>query len=100
MSPKITRFLVALVLVDFVGLTIWAVSVHGFVGLFEAILASPAGILAFVDLSIALSLAMIWMWQDARRRGVSPLPYCAVTLATGSVGPLLYLLLRPADRTT
>ena len=93
------KLLIAAVLVDFVGLTVWAVAVHGFVGLFEAILATPAGILAFVDLSIALTLAMVWMWQDARKRGVSALPYCAVTLATGSVGPLLYLLLRPAERT-
>ena len=45
-------------------------------------------------IAIALSLIIAWMWQDARERGVSAMPYVLLTLGFGSVGPLLYLLLR------
>jgi hypothetical protein len=38
------------------------------------------------------------MWNDARDRGVSPIPYVLLTLTAGSVGPLLYLIRR--DSTT
>jgi hypothetical protein len=41
---------------------------------------------------IALTMVLVWMWRDARARGVSPLPYVLITLALGSVGPLLYLI--------
>ena len=92
------KILIAFVLADFTMLTVYALNQFGLIGLFDAVFANAATITAFADLVIALSLAMIWMWQDARKRGVSALPYCAVTLVAGSVGPLLYLLLRPSER--
>ena len=46
---------------------------------------------------IALSLVIAWMVRDARARGVSPLPYVVLTLALGSVGPLVYLIRRLAS---
>jgi hypothetical protein len=98
----------AFVLVDFVALSAWAVSVHGYVGFFEAMAASAASKVAFVDLTIALSLAALWMVGDARERRLPFWPYLALTLALGSVGPLAYLLHRelrayraaPAHRVT
>lgn len=48
----------------------------------------------FVDLVIALVLAMIWMWRDARAAGRNPWPWIVATLVTGSFGPLVYLLVR------
>ena len=93
------KILIAFVLADFTALTVYALYQFGLIGLFDAVFANAATITAFADLVIALSLVMIWMWQDARKRGVSALPYCAVTLVAGSVGPLLYLLFRPAERT-
>jgi hypothetical protein len=47
-----------------------------------------------VDLVIALTLVMVWMGDDAEQRKVSALPYLVITLALGSVGPLLYLIRR------
>ena len=86
------RLMAALVLADFSALTAYAVYVHGFLGFFELVFANVATITLFADLFIALSLVMIWMWNDAKRRGLSPLPYVLLTLALGSVGPLLYLV--------
>ena len=83
-----------ILLLGFLDLTAYAVYVHGLVGLFELATANAVTILLFTDLMIALTLAMVWMWRDARDRGVSPLPYVALTLALGSVGPLLYLIRR------
>jgi Terpene cyclase DEP1 len=48
----------------------------------------------FADLVIALTLVVIWMWRDAKSRGRSPWSWIALTLVAGSIGPLVYLLLR------
>lgn len=82
------------VLFDFLALTAYAVAQYGFVGVFEQAAANAATLTLFADLGIALSLVMAWMWQDARQRGISPIPYVLITFALGSVGPLLYLIRR------
>ena len=86
--------ILAVVLADFVALTLWALSHSGYVGLFEFQLSSPAGIQVIVDLVLSLSLVMLWMFRDARERGATFLPFALVTLTLGSIGPLLYLLVR------
>jgi hypothetical protein len=68
--------------------------VHGYVGFFEAMLSSTAGVVVLVDLVIALSLVTFWMWSDARERALPFWPYAGLTLALGSVGPLSYLIHR------
>jgi len=82
------------VLADFAALTAYALYQYGFVGFFELMLSNAATVTALVDLVIALSLVMVWMWRDAKARGVSPLPYVILTLTLGSVGPLAYLIRR------
>jgi hypothetical protein len=83
------------VLLGFIALTAYAVYQHGYIGFFEQLLTtSSVTVATFVDLSIALGLIALWMWQDARERGVSPFPYIVLTFALGSVGPLLYLIRR------
>lgn len=67
---------------------------YGYIGLFEQGLANAATLQIFLDLTIALSLVLIWMWQDARKQGISPLPYVVLTLTLGSIGPLVYLVRR------
>ena len=84
----------SVVLAGFSALTAYAVWQVGFVGVFELVLANVATTTAFVDLVIALSLVLAWMWQDARARGASFLPYAILTLGLGSIGPLLYLIRR------
>lgn len=83
-----------MVLVDFAALSAYAVWQYGYVGVFERMFANTATTLAFVDLTIALSLIVIWMVGDARQRGIGVAPYVLLTVFTGSVGPLLYLIRR------
>lgn len=93
-----TVLLLGIVLADFVGLSAWALYHHGYVGLFEVAVASPAGIQVLVDLTIALSLFMVWMWRDARERGIAAWPFVLLTATLGSIGALAYLLRRELGR--
>ncbi|MVV50554.1 DUF2834 domain-containing protein [Pseudomonas sp. PB120] len=50
-----------------------------------------------IDLYLLATLAGIWMYGDARKRGQSALsvvPYLVITAVFVSVGPLLYLVVR------
>ncbi|MNF73250.1 hypothetical protein D3C84_552470 [compost metagenome] len=50
-----------------------------------------------IDLYLLATLAGIWMYQDARKRGQSVLsvaPYLMITAIFVSIGPLLYLVVR------
>ncbi len=82
------------VFLGFTALTAWALFNHGLVGWVPELLSTPIGITAAVDLVIALTIVVVWMWSDARGRGINPVPYLVVTLLTGSIGPLAYLLRR------
>ena len=84
----------SVVLLDFAGLTAYATYQYGVVGIVEAVTANAVTVTALADLVIALSLVLVWMWQDARERGTSLAPYVVLTLFFGSVGPLLYLIRR------
>jgi hypothetical protein len=83
-----------IVLVDFAALNAWVVYRFGMVGFWELATANLAVIAVMVDLTIALTLVSIWMWRDARERGLGFVPYFVVTCLFGSVGPLLYLIRR------
>jgi hypothetical protein len=66
----------------------------GYVGLFQTHLMSYAGAQVFVDLCIALTIVLGFVWRDARERGLPFAPYVVATLLTGSFGPLAYLVHR------
>lgn len=92
MSAK--RFLLIDVLACFAAFTGWVIFEHGLVGLFESTLASPANLQVALDLVIALGLFVVWMFRDARERGLSPYLYAILIFATGSIGALVYLIRR------
>ena len=91
------RLFAAVLLVDFIALNVYAFATAGLDGLW-AFLGDmgPWGWVLSVDLVLALGLCMYWMYADGRRRGTSSLPEMVLTALTGSVGPLLYLVRRPA----
>jgi len=86
------RIGVALVLVAFAGPNVYVVWQYGYLGFWQLVTANAATIAAMVDLTIALALVTVWMWRDARARGVSLAPYLVLTATFGSIGPLLYLV--------
>jgi hypothetical protein len=96
MSKK--QWALGFVLFDFVALNLYVISQYGVGEMIELVTANAVTVLAMVDLTIALGLIVAWMWNDARDRGISVLPYVAVTLLLGSIGPLIYLLRTSTDR--
>jgi len=70
---------------------------YGVIGFLEEAVSSVVGVAVLVDLTIAVSLIGVWMWNDAKRRGMSPLPYLVASLFLGSLGPLAYLLRTSGD---
>lgn len=88
------RIALIAVIVAFTALSALAIEQHGYLGIFAYSLASSAGWQVLADLVISCTLAMVWMFADARKTGRNVWPYIALTLAAGSFGPLLYLSLR------
>ena len=92
------KALLTVTLIAFSVLTGMALWNHGFWGIIEPHFKSTAAAQVFVDLVIALSLFLCWMWRDARTTGRNPWPWLALILATGSIGALLYLICAPANK--
>lgn len=89
----------AFLLADFVALTAYAVYHHGYLAFFDLHAASAIQVQILIDLVIALSFVMVWMWKDARARGIAPLPFTVMTLFLGSIGPLVYMIWREVAQT-
>ncbi len=89
------RIALVLVTAAFAAFTGWVILHVGYVGFYAQLLATPAGWQVLVDIVIALVFVLSWMRRDARAGARRFWPYAALTLALGSLGPLLYLLLRP-----
>ena len=86
-----------ILLMDFIALTAYAVWHHGYLAFFDVHAMNAINVQISVDLLIALGMVSLWMWRDARARGVSALPYLVVTMFLGSIGPLLYLFRRAGE---
>lgn len=84
----------AVVLADFTAFTAYVLAQTGVVGFFELARANLASTQVLIDLVLALSMVLTWIWQDARRHDISPIPYVLLTLTLGSIGPLVYLIRR------
>ena len=91
------RGLIVVVLVLFGALSAMALWHHGYWGIVEPHFQSWGAGQVFADLVIALTLAMVWMWRDARRIGRNPWPWLVATLLLGSFSPLVYLLTRRTE---
>lgn len=94
------RFLLIITLVLFLALTAIALYYHGYWGIIASAFQNFAAAQVLVDLVIALGLFLFWMWRDARAAGRNPWPWTLLTLATGSIGPLIYLLVYKTGKDT
>ena len=86
--------LVVLYTVEFVAFTAWALWTQGWSDSWAALVATPMNVQVFVDLVTACSIALVFLWVDARRVGIQPLPYVVLTVFTGSIGLLAYAVRR------
>jgi hypothetical protein len=92
MSPLVTRTTWTALMVAFAALNVWALAVDGLDGLVAYLTTlSPIGMLATVDLLLALLVSLTLITRVARLQAVDARPYVALTLATGSLGLLAYL---------
>jgi len=94
-----TRIPLIITLLAFGALTAVALAHHGYFGIFALHFKTWAGMQVLTDLVIALALVMVWMWHDARERGISPYPFLVLTATLGSIGALFYLLRRELGAT-
>jgi hypothetical protein len=85
---------IILILIFFTPLSAIALWYHGYWGILAPHFQSFGEAQVLADLVIALSLAMVWMWQDAKASDRNPWPWILATLILGSFGPLGYLLAR------
>ncbi len=87
------RLTLASVLISFLALTALTLWHHGYIGIFTTHLTSYAGIQVFTDLVIALSFLIVWLWIDTQKYQRNPWPWIIGTMTTGSIAPLVYLLM-------
>lgn len=87
------RLLLGITLVAFSALTVGALWQHGYAGIVEYQFQNLGGLLVVIDLLIALSLFLVWMWRDAQLGRHNPWLWLVFILATGSIGALVYVLM-------
>ena len=86
------RSFLIVTLVFFSALSAMALWQHGYWGIIAPHFKTFGAGQVLADLVIAVSLAMVWMWHDAKTTGRNVWPWLALSLVAGSFGPLLYLL--------
>lgn len=92
------RPLWAALAVAFAALNVWALLASGVDGVVAYLTSlEPIGVLATVDLLLALFVSLAFVLRDARDRGADARPVVLVTAATGSLGLLAYLARRRDD---
>lgn len=85
---------IAFVLLAFVVYTVIAFADHGLIGFFEAVFDNTATVQVLLDLAVAATIALGFIWRDAQKRGLPFAPYLVATIFLGSIGLLSYLLHR------
>ena len=91
-----------LLLLVFSGYTAYTMSIaeQSLLSFGYQLISSPDTAQVVLDLYILGLLALVWMYQDIKARGKTLkhwLPYAALTLVFLSIGPLLYLALKPEN---
>jgi hypothetical protein len=91
---RIRFFFISIVLAAFTAFSLWVIAQQGYTGFLRLAWEEPWGMQIFLDLVIALTLVMGWIFRDARERGINALPFLIATIFAGSIGVLAYLARR------
>jgi hypothetical protein len=94
------RWIAILILVPFGAYSTWVVIEHGYFGFLNLATDEGWGLQVLLDLVISLFLVSTVVIKDARERKVAVWPWLLLTVTLGSIGPLLYLALRPSAKTS
>ena len=86
------RTLLVIVLAAFLVLTGIAIWQHSYFGIFQTQFETSTGLQVLVDLTIALVLILLWLWNDAKAAGRNPIPWTILIMITGTIGALVYLI--------
>ncbi|NQY50951.1 MAG: DUF2834 domain-containing protein [Colwellia sp.] len=102
MNLRITSVILLLL---FTGYTAYTMSIaqQSLLSFGYQLISSPDTAQVVFDLYIMAFLAIVWMYQDCKKLGKSIvyfLPFALLTLVFVSIGPLLYLALKPIAETT
>jgi hypothetical protein len=89
------RTVLILVLAAFGAFTTYAMWQVGYLGIWQAGMGSVGAWQVLLDLIVMSCIALGLIWRDARLTGRTVWPFALLTVAAGSFGPLLYLLLAP-----
>lgn len=93
------RTVLFLVLAAFGAFSTYVMWEVGYLGIWQAGMSSVGAWQVLLDLVIMSCIALGFIWRDARHTGRTIWPFAVITLAAGSIGPLLYLLLsKPLTR--
>lgn len=88
------KFLLWFLLLTFCAYSSWAMWQLGYFGIWAAGFTSPGSLQILLDLVVCCILITSWLKKDAESRGINPYPWILATFATGSIAPLIYLLVR------
>ena len=93
------RFFIAILLIDLLAVTGWALYAEGIGGLFALVQnGSPWVYQVLLDLVVACVLVLDSAFKDAKREGTkAPFALAGFTVALGSIAPLVYLLTRRSN---
>jgi|JI7StandDraft_1071085.scaffolds.fasta_scaffold325851_1 hypothetical protein len=92
MNARAVFFSVALL--AFSALTAWCFIRPDLLDIALEMIKNPVGLQVSADLIVSMSILLGFIWKDARKRGISPLPYVLFGLTCGSFSPLLYMIHR------
>ena len=95
------KLLVALgVLLAFTLYSLWVVAGHGYTGFLALAAREPWAMQMLLDLVIACSFGLGWMFADAKKRALTTWPFVVMTVFLGSIGLLGYYVFSRTRRAT
>ncbi|RZL39932.1 MAG: DUF2834 domain-containing protein [Rubrivivax sp.] len=92
------RTILVITLAAFGAFSLYAMWEVGLLDIWQAGMASVGAWQVLLDLIVMSFIALGFIVRDARQTGRTVWPFAVLTIAAGSFGPLLYLLLAPSGR--
>ena len=94
MNTALKKIAFVIVGLPFLAVTAYAIVKHGYFGFLTLSFREPWALQMLLDLSIALFFVGGWLQRDAKKHGISALPYLVLMPFVGSVATFAYLIHR------